>query len=401
MFVFGKKQALGPKDTFYPGSRPPCSISTPYAEGRWVHRPFQSPDSVASLHEQARYKCGQYWSDSRVLEHFLCGHRSKEDLDVTTTIMQWMWVPEMCSLPQSNIQLQHLIKNFLSKAQGTSFVFLGDSIMEEQFISIRCLLGEHVEKEASNYFVASSNISFTFEKNVLLINTATQRVDDPLRRDLPYSSRGNDSLPPTIKSKSYLQDLEKANLEDEKTWENSTQFKSSPSFGHLIRGSNVTLVFSQGSHWHGNLDNYIMMVKDVLKYLQANFGGSRILFRAIGHGHHGCTTPGIHLEPKTPRKPDPQEKLDVIRDMSKYNWRMFPHWNDIWKYEIDALQDHRIHFMDISPMTQRRADAHVGFRWEQDCLHWCLPGVIDYWNYLLFSIITHEKLKVRGAHAAS
>lgn len=45
--------------------------------------------------------------------------------------------------------------------------------------------------------------------------------------------------------------------------------------------------------------------------------------------------------------------------------------------------------MHVTPMGASRSDAHVG-TWSDnplvpDCSHWCLPGVPDAWNEILFS----------------
>ncbi len=37
----------------------------------------------------------------------------------------------------------------------------------------------------------------------------------------------------------------------------------------------------------------------------------------------------------------------------------------------------RISFFNVSGFSNLRADAH------SDPLHWCLPGVVDYWNKLM------------------
>lgn len=43
----------------------------------------------------------------------------------------------------------------------------------------------------------------------------------------------------------------------------------------------------------------------------------------------------------------------------------------------------------VTPMGAFRSDAHVG-TWSDnpsvpDCSHWCLPGVPDTWNEIIFS----------------
>ena len=48
-----------------------------------------------------------------------------------------------------------------------------------------------------------------------------------------------------------------------------------------------------------------------------------------------------------------------------------------------------VHLLDITLLTQLRKDGHpstyAGLKLV-DCSHWCLPGVPDTWNQLLYSI---------------
>ena len=44
----------------------------------------------------------------------------------------------------------------------------------------------------------------------------------------------------------------------------------------------------------------------------------------------------------------------------------------------------RFVFLDVEPMTRVRPDGHLRPD-GPDCLHYCLPGVIDYWTLLLAS----------------
>lgn len=50
--------------------------------------------------------------------------------------------------------------------------------------------------------------------------------------------------------------------------------------------------------------------------------------------------------------------------------------------------------MHVTPMGAFRSDAHVG-TWSDnpsvpDCSHWCLPGVPDVWNEILFSYLLSQ-----------
>lgn len=47
--------------------------------------------------------------------------------------------------------------------------------------------------------------------------------------------------------------------------------------------------------------------------------------------------------------------------------------------------------LHVTPMGAYRSDGHVG-TWSDkpsvpDCSHWCLPGVPDMWNEILFSYL--------------
>lgn len=53
-----------------------------------------------------------------------------------------------------------------------------------------------------------------------------------------------------------------------------------------------------------------------------------------------------------------------------------------------ALQGSGFHVLDITYMSEFRADAHpstAGGKKHEDCMHWCLPGVTDTWNDILFA----------------
>lgn len=51
-----------------------------------------------------------------------------------------------------------------------------------------------------------------------------------------------------------------------------------------------------------------------------------------------------------------------------------------------ALKGSSFHLLDITYMSEFRADAHPstsGGKKHDDCMHWCLPGITDTWNDLL------------------
>lgn len=50
-----------------------------------------------------------------------------------------------------------------------------------------------------------------------------------------------------------------------------------------------------------------------------------------------------------------------------------------------------VHLLDITTLSQYRKDAHPsaysGEHGGNDCSHWCLPGLPDTWNELLYATL--------------
>jgi hypothetical protein len=68
-----------------------------------------------------------------------------------------------------------------------------------------------------------------------------------------------------------------------------------------------------------------------------------------------------------------------------------------------AVQGTRVEYLDITGISELRDDAHLSKyslksnNGSQDCLHWCLPGVPDTWNELLFARLLFPQPKKPSA----
>lgn len=78
-----------------------------------------------------------------------------------------------------------------------------------------------------------------------------------------------------------------------------------------------------------------------------------------------------------------------------------------FKTVVDALSEHRrvqdIELLNVTSMTHQRRDGHSSLYYlgpavqpspsqRQDCSHWCLPGVPDSWNELLYAVILKREM---------
>ena len=345
--------------------------------------PFNSVLSVPELHKQARYHCGStVLSIEHNTGHFLCGHLSLDDLQRASKLFSWQWEPEDCSLPSRvGPDFDELLQDFLQKASGSRVAFVGDSFAYEQFVSLRCLLGrDMVPGEGPTAFKTTTGIEFSVYDSPFLVSQKTLNlVGEPEPTTSSNSSKYNrqHSSKYTRGNRDLERDVGLSRLEDVFDWENYNYSDGDP-YGHLLNDTQLYLVLNTGAHWHGNMKGYSSMVVNVLAHLQKNFKGNRVFYRASSHGHAGCMDV---VSPQPPEDPSKQ-KFD-------YNWRLLKHYNAIWKYEITRLKDPRIVFLNVFPISEERADSHSLSKYRNDCLHYCLPGIIDYWNMLLLSFIVH------------
>lgn len=86
---------------------------------------------------------------------------------------------------------------------------------------------------------------------------------------------------------------------------------------------------------------------------------------------------------------DPVTSSDQFDE--EYSWI-----NAMISNAIDGIRSHgrrKAHFLNITYMTELRRDGHPSRNRElgtpqdapEDCSHWCLPGVPDTWNEVLYA----------------
>ncbi|KAF8987977.1 hypothetical protein BDQ17DRAFT_1258067, partial [Cyathus striatus] len=135
-----------------------------------------------------------------------------------------------------------------------------------------------------------------------------------------------------------------------------------------------------------------------------------ILYRATSPGHPQCHLshnpyPSIHtaLQSESPSSipgrllSSPYLTQDEKDDRLKWDWDRFEAHNELWKESIRKMGETRDRlgvnsgegarwvYLDIWGMALMRPDAHL--EPGVDCLHWCLPGVLEEWNKQIYQVI--------------
>lgn len=98
--------------------------------------------------------------------------------------------------------------------------------------------------------------------------------------------------------------------------------------------------------------------------------------------------------------------LETLPDLGPYPAASESHLNvvfDVLAEHSNETQGKRWDLLNVTNMSSGRKDGHPSVYYlgpnhgiaslhRQDCSHWCLPGVPDSWNELLFALFLKQEL---------
>ncbi|GLT66692.1 hypothetical protein SLA2020_390450 [Shorea laevis] len=134
---------------------------------------------------------------------------------------------------------------------------------------------------------------------------------------------------------------------------------------------------------------------------QVNMSKTYVLFRTHStvhfRGGDWNSGGGCHLE----RLPD----LGLLPASSDIHFKTL---SDMLTERTKESQVMKLDLLKVTNMTSRRKDGHASIYYNgpetgpaslhrQDCSHWCLPGVPDSWNELLYALLLKREFFGRGA----
>ncbi|KAL0457468.1 UNVERIFIED_CONTAM: protein trichome birefringence-like 4 [Sesamum latifolium] len=162
--------------------------------------------------------------------------------------------------------------------------------------------------------------------------------------------------------------------------------------------------FQEGNHVYRKLevaDAYKKALRTWARWVDANINSSRtrVFFRGYSSSHFkgGQWNSGGSCYGET--KPITKEA-----HLAPYPWMMIALESVLSKMKTPVV------FLNITKMTDYRKDGHPSIFKQsastirqgmfQDCSHWCLPGVPDSWNQLLYAVLlkSHKTLASISSH---
>lgn len=358
--VTANSSLIGREDVKTPLKNQACN----YAKGKWI------PDDNRPLY--SGFGCKQWLSSM-----WACRLTQRSDF----AYEKLRWQPKDCEMETFTGS------KFLRRMQNKTVAFIGDSLGRQQFQSLMCMVTEGEERP--DVLNVGWEFGLVKEKGHVRPDGWAYRFPSTNTTILYYWSAS-------------LCDLEPLNITNPVT-DYAMHLDRPPSFLQRFLPRFDVLVLNTGHHWNrGKLEanRWIMHVggkpttdttiagaKNFTIYSIVNwvnselpkYPGLKAFYRSISPRHffNGDWNTGGTCDNTTPRSGD----LQVLQDES------------IDPTAAGSVKGTRVKLLDITAISQLRDEGHIS-RYSikatpgmQDCLHWCLPGVPDTWNELLFAQI--------------
>lgn len=336
-----------------------------YGKGKWIpadNRPLYSG-----------FGCKQWLSGM-----WACRLTQRTDFEYE----KLKWQPKDCNIDDFTGP------NFLKRMQNKTLAFVGDSLGRQQFQSLMCMVtgGEEmadVEDVGAEYGLIKAHGSTRPDGWAYRFPTTNTTI-------LYYWSASLCDLQPvdpTTHTTDYAMHLDRP-----------------PSFLQRFLHKIDVLVLNTGHHWNRgklNANKWIMYVDgkpntnrriadiggaknftihSVVRWIDSElpkYPGLKVFLRSISPRHffNGEWNTGGTCDSTTPGA------LEVVQDESSD------------PIAAGAVKGTNVKLLDITGLSLVREEGHIS-RFSiraapgmQDCLHWCLPGVPDTWNEILFAQI--------------
>lgn len=335
--------------------------------GRWVRDEVNRP-----LYEES--ECPY------IQPQLTCQEHGRPDKDY----QYWRWQPHGCTLPSFNATLM------LETLRGKRMMFVGDSLNRGQYVSMVCLLHRLIPEDAKSMTTNGSLTIFTAKEYNATIefywapfllesnsdDAIVHRISDRLVRKGSIIKHGKNWKGVDIMVfNTYL------------WWMTGRTFK-------ILQGS-----FSDEVKDIAEVstdDAYRMGMKTMLRWIKRNMDPkkTRVFFASMSPSHAksiewgGSPDGNCYNETKLIEDPnywgsDTRKSIMQVIGEEFRKTRVpitFLNITQLSSYRKDAHTS--IYKKQWSPLTPQQLANPVSYA---DCTHWCLPGLHDTWNELLFA----------------
>lgn len=278
--------------------------------------------------------------------------------------LKFSWIPDSCELPRFDGM------EFLRRWRGKKIMFVGDSLSLNQWESLSCMIHQAVPNSKTSFVKRDSVSSVTFEDygvSLLLYRTPylVDIVREPQGRVLRLDSimggnawRGMDML-------------------IFNSWHWWTHTGKSQPWDYMQEGSTLYKDMDRLTAFYKGLTTWARWVD-----VNVDPSKTKVFFQGISPTHYQ----GKEWNDRS--KKNCKGELQPLSG-STYPAGLPPAAAVLNKV-LSSIQK-PVYLLDITTLSQLRKDAHPsaygGEHAGMDCSHWCLPGLPDTWNQLLYAAL--------------
>ncbi|GFZ09441.1 similar to TRICHOME BIREFRINGENCE-LIKE 34 [Actinidia rufa] len=301
----------------------------------------------------------------------------------------WRWQPRDCDLPRFNATAM------LERLRGKRLVFTGDSLNWNQWVSMVCLVQSQIPPALKSMHINGSLMTFVANE----YNATIDFYWAPLLVESNSDDLFHHRIPDRIIR---AQAIEK----HARHWTDADILV----FNSYLWWRRPTLKVLWGSFEIPDgiykdvemLRSYEMALRTWSDWLDIhiNRAKTKLFFMSMSPTHDRADDWGM------PASQNCNNETEPISKQGYWGIDSDPRMMRLVEASIDELKTRglKVQLLNITQISEYRKDAHPSIHRMQwgskeemsnpiryaDCTHWCLPGVPDVWNTLLYTYIFHD-----------
>ncbi|XP_006657213.3 protein trichome birefringence-like 5 [Oryza brachyantha] len=316
-------------------------------------------------------------------EAYACASNGRPDAAYT----RWRWAPRRCRLPRFNAT------DFLARLRGKRLMLVGDSMNRNQFESLLCILREALPDktrmfETHGYKITKGRGYFVFKFVDYDCTVEFVRSHFLVREGVRYNRQRNSN--PILQIDRIDKTASRWRKADVLVFNTGHWW----THGKTARGKNY---YKEGNTLYPQFDSteaYRRALRTWARWIDKNVNPAKsvVFYRGYSTAHFrgGEWDSGGSCSGET----EPAFRGAVV---GSYPPRMRI------AEEVVGRMRFPVRLLNVTKLTNFRKDGHPSVygkaaaaagrkvsRRKQDCSHWCLPGVPDAWNELIYASLVLE-----------
>ncbi|XP_022864708.1 protein trichome birefringence-like 39 [Olea europaea var. sylvestris] len=294
-------------------------------------------------------------------DEFNCGKYKRPD----KMYLKYRWQPFSCNLPRFNGV------KFLEKWRGKKIMFVGDSLSLNMWQSLSCMIHSWIPKARTTLIRREGIVALVFldyGMKLLLYST-------PYLVDLESQQAGRVLKLDSIRNGDAWRGMDMLIFNSWHWWTHTGRSKPwdyMEEGGKLYKDMNRLIAYYKGLNtWARWIDRNIDPSK------------TKVFFQGISPTHY---------EGKDWREPSKSCSREIQPFFGLKYPASIPSSAVVVNKVLRRIKK-PVYLLDITLLSQYRKDAHPTYYSLQkglDCSHWCLPGLPDTWNELLYAALFAE-----------